>query len=198
VFTGIIRSLGQIKDVSKSGSNKTFFVESELSPHLQVDESVSHNGICLTIENINGNTHQVTAIAETLKKTNADSWQKGDWINLEQSMQLNDRLDGHIVQGHVDGTGICVEKADSNGSVLFTFQFDISFAPLIIEKGSVCINGVSLTAFDVADNQFSVAIIPYTFSHTNFKTLKKGDFVNLEFDMLGKYVARIAKFQPGK
>ena len=198
MFTGIIRSLGQIKDVSKSGSNKTFFVESELSPHLQVDESVSHNGICLTIENINRNTHQVTAIAETLKKTNADSWQKGDWVNLEQSMQLNDRLDGHIVQGHVDGTGICVEKADSNGSVLFTFQFDISFAPLIIEKGSICINGVSLTAFDVADNQFSVAIIPYTFSHTNFKTLKKGHSVNLEFDMLGKYVARIAKFQPSK
>ena len=198
MFTGIIRSLGQIKDVSKSGSNKTFFVESELSPHLQVDESVSHNGICLTIENINGNTHQVTAIAETLKKTNADSWQKGDWINLEQAMQLNDRLDGHIVQGHVDGTGICVEKADTNGSVLFTFQFDISFAPLIIEKGSICINGVSLTAFDVADNQFSVAIIPYTFSHTNFKTLKKGDSVNLEFDLLGKYVARIAKFQPAK
>ena len=198
MFTGIIRSLGQIKDVSKSGSNKTFFVESELSPHLQVDESVSHNGICLTIENINGDTHQVTAIAETLKKTNADSWQKGDWINLEQAMQLNDRLDGHIVQGHVDGTGTCVEKTDSNGSVLFTFQFDISFAPLIIEKGSICINGVSLTAFDVTDIQFSVAIIPYTFSHTNFKTLKKGDSVNLEFDMLGKYVARIAKFQPGK
>lgn len=198
MFTGIIRSLGQIKEISKSASNKTFFVESELSPGLQVDESVSHNGICLTVEKINKNVHQVTAIAETLKKTNADSWQKGDWINLEQAMQLNDRLDGHIVQGHVDGTGICVEKADSNGSVLFTFQFDISFAPLIIEKGSVCINGVSLTAFDVADNQFSVAIIPYTFAHTNFKTLKKGDSVNLEFDMLGKYVARIAKFQTGK
>jgi riboflavin synthase len=198
VFTGIIRSLGQIKEISQSGSNKTFFVESELSPHLQVDESVSHNGICLTVEKINGKVHQVTAIDETLKKTNADNWQKGDWINLEQAMHLSDRLDGHIVQGHVDGTGTCVEKTDSNGSVLFTFQFDISFAALVIEKGSICINGVSLTAFDVADNQFSVAIIPYTFSHTNFRTLRKGDLVNLEFDMLGKYVARIAKFQPGK
>lgn len=198
MFTGIIRSLGQIKEISKSGSNKTFFFESELSPHLQVDESVSHNGICLTVEKINGKVHQVTAIDETLKKTNADSWQKGDWINLEQAMHLSDRLDGHIVQGHVDGTGTCVEKTDSNGSVLFTFQFDISFAALVIEKGSICINGVSLTAFDVADNQFSVAIIPYTFSHTNFRTLRKGDLVNLEFDMLGKYVARIAKFQPGK
>jgi riboflavin synthase len=198
VFTGIIRSLGRIKEISNSGSNKTFFVESELSPDLQVDESVSHNGICLTVEKIKGNVHQVTAIAETLKKTNADKWKTGDWINLEQAMQLNDRLDGHIVQGHVDGTGICLEKADSNGSILFTFQFNISFAPLIIEKGSICINGVSLTAFDVADNQFSVAIIPYTFSHTNFKTLKKGDLVNLEFDMLGKYMARIAKFWPGR
>lgn len=198
MFTGIIRSLGRIKEISNSGSNKTFFVESELSPDLQVDESVSHNGICLTVEKIKGNVHQVTAIAETLKKTNADKWKTGDWINLEQAMQLNDRLDGHIVQGHVDGTGICLEKADSNGSILFTFQFNISFAPLIIEKGSICINGVSLTAFDVADNQFSVAIIPYTFNHTNFKTLKKGDLVNLEFDMLGKYMARIAKFRPGR
>ncbi|MGN6340742.1 MAG: riboflavin synthase [Ginsengibacter sp.] len=198
MFTGIIRSLGRLKEISNSGSNKTFFVEGELSPDLQVDESVSHNGICLTVEKIKGNVHQVTAIAETLKKTNANNWKTGDWINLEQAMQLNDRLDGHIVQGHVDGTGICLEKADSNGSVLFTFQFDISFAPLMIEKGSICINGVSLTAFDVTDNQFSVAIIPYTFSHTNFKTLKKGDLVNLEFDMLGKYIARIAKFQPDK
>ncbi|MGN6266544.1 MAG: riboflavin synthase [Ginsengibacter sp.] len=198
MFTGIIRSLGRLKEISNSGSNKTFFVESELSSHLQVDESVSHNGICLTVEKINGSLHQVTAIAETLKKTNADNWKTGDWINLEQAMQLNERLDGHIVQGHIDGTGICLEKADLNGSVLFTFQFDISFAPLIIEKGSICVNGVSLTAFDVADNQFSVAIIPFTSSHTNFKTLKKGDLVNLEFDMLGKYIARIAKFQPGK
>lgn len=198
MFTGIIRSLGRLKEISNAGSNKTFFVESELSPDLQVDESVSHNGICLTVEKIEGKIHQVTAIAETLKKTNADKWKTGDWINLEQAMQLNDRLDGHMVQGHVDGTGICLEKADSNGSVLFTFQFDISFAPLIIEKGSICVNGVSLTAFDVADNQFSVAIIPYTFSHTNFKTLKKADLVNLEFDMLGKYIARIAKFQSAK
>ena len=139
--------------------------------------------------------HKVTAIEETLKKTNVGNWKVNDLINLERSMQLNDRLDGHIVQGHVDGTGICIKKSGKDGSTEFTFKFDSSFAPLIIEKGSICVNGVSLTAFNVSSDQFTVAIIPYTFAHTNFQSLKEKDVVNLEFDILGKYVARIASLQ---
>lgn len=192
MFTGIIKALGEIKEVSTAGSNRTFYIESELAAQLKVDESLAHNGICLTIENITNNIYRVTAIEETLQKTNAGSWKKGDLINLEPSMQLNDRLDGHIVQGHIDGTGVCVNKTDKDGSVEFTFKFDIFFAPLIIEKGSICVNGVSLTAFNVTNDHFTVAIIPYTFTHTNFQSLKEKDAVNLEFDLLGKYVARIA------
>jgi riboflavin synthase len=192
MFTGIIKSLGEINQISTAGSNRTFFIKSELADQLKVDESLAHNGICLTIEGILNNNYRVTAIEETLRKTNAGSWKSGDLINLEQAMQLNDRLDGHIVQGHVDGTGICTNKNDKNGSVEFTFQFDTSFAPLIIEKGSICVNGVSLTAFDVTNDHFTVAIIPYTYTHTNFKSLEEKDLANLEFDILGKYVARIA------
>jgi riboflavin synthase len=140
----------------------------------------------------------VTAIEETLRKTNVGNWEKNDLINLEQAMQLNDRLDGHIVQGHVDGTAVCEKKTDKEGSVEFTFSFDSSFASLIIEKGSICVNGVSLTAFDVTNDHFTVAIIPYTFTHTNFQSLKEKDLVNLEFDMLGKYVARIAQIRSAK
>lgn len=198
MFTGIIKALGEIKEISTVGSNKIFFIESELSNQLKVDESVSHNGVCLTIEEIKGNIYRVTAIEETLKKTNAGNWQENDLINLEQSMQLNDRLDGHIVQGHVDGTGICVKKIDKEGSVEFTFKFDRSFASLIIEKGSICVNGVSLTAFNVTNDRFTVAIIPYTFTHTNFQSVKENDVVNLEFDILGKYIARITSIQSAK
>ena len=198
MFTGIIKALGEIKEVSTVGSNRTFYIESELAAQLKVDESLAHNGICLTIENIANNIYQVTAIEETLRKTNAGLWKKGDLINLEPSMQLNDRLDGHLVQGHVDGTGICVNKKDKNGSVEFTFKYDEHFATLIIEKGSICINGVSLTAFNVTNDHFTVAIIPYTFAHTNFQSLKENDSVNLEFDLLGKYVARITQVNSSK
>lgn len=198
MFTGIITSLGKIKEISSAGSNTTFFIESGLSSQLKIDESVAHNGVCLTIEEIKDNKYRVTAIEETLKKTNIGNWKKDNLINLEQAMQLNDRLDGHIVQGHVDGTGVCVKKLNKEGSVEFTFSFDSSFAPLIIEKGSICVNGVSLTAFNVTNDHFTVAIIPYTFSHTNFQSLAERDSVNLEFDILGKYVARIASLQPAK
>ena len=198
MFTGIIKALGEIKEVSKAGSNRTFYIESELAAQLKVDESIAHNGICLTIENITNNLYRVTAIEETLHKTNAGSWKKGNLINLEPSMQLNDRLDGHLVQGHVDGTGVCVNKTDKDGSVEFTFKYDEHFASLIIEKGSVCVNGVSLTAFNVTNDHFTVAIIPYTFAHTNFQSLKENDSVNLEFDLLGKYVARITQVNSSK
>ncbi len=191
MFTGIIKSLGEVKEISNEGSNRTFFISSELLPQLKIDESISHNGVCLTIEDIENDVYKVTAIEETLKKSNAVEWKKGDLINLEQSMILNERLDGHIVQGHVDGKGICINKQQKDGSVEFTFQYSPSFAALIIEKGSICVNGVSLTAFNVTENNFTVAIIPYTFEHTNFHQLKTNDTVNLEFDILGKYIARM-------
>ncbi|HET7116412.1 MAG TPA: riboflavin synthase [Hanamia sp.] len=193
MFTGIIEAFGEVKDIAIEQSNYIFYIKSELSSHLKIDESVSHNGICLTVEDIKNDTYRVTAINETLQKTNAGTWKPGDFINLERSMKLNDRLDGHIVQGHVDDTGICTSKKDKEGSVEFTFKFNKIFAPLIIEKGSICVNGVSLTAFNVTENNFTVAIIPYTFLHTNFHYLEINDSVNLEFDILGKYVARIAK-----
>jgi riboflavin synthase len=198
MFTGIIKDLGKITEVSSAGSNKIFFIESNLAGQLKVDESVAHNGVCLTVEEIKNNMYRVTAIEETLRKTNVGNWKKNDLINLEQAMQLNDRLDGHIVQGHVDGTGVCEKKTDKEGSVEFVFSFDSSFASLIIEKGSICVNGVSLTAFDVTNDHFTVAIIPYTFAHTNFQSLEEKDLVNLEFDILGKYVARIAQIQSAK
>ncbi|MEO9021666.1 MAG: riboflavin synthase [Ginsengibacter sp.] len=195
MFTGIIEAVGEIKDVSVGISNRIFHIESEITSQLSVDESISHNGICLTIEEVDGNRYRVTAIAETLKKTNAGLWKPGDLINLERSMRLSDRLDGHIVQGHVDGTGVCIKKRDREGSVEFTFQFDESFAPLVIEKGSVCVNGVSLTAFNVTNTTFAVAIIPFTFSHTNFKKIKEDDVVNIEYDILGKYIARLTSIR---
>jgi riboflavin synthase len=190
MFTGIIEERGQIKEVLIEKSNHVFHIESKLASDLKIDESVSHNGICLTVEDIKDNIYKVTAIEETLQKTNAGLWKANDIINLERSMKLNDRLDGHIVQGHVDGTGVCIRRVDMNGSVEFIFQYNEKFAALIIEKGSICVNGVSLTAFDVTNTSFKVAIIPYTFSHTNFDSLKEADLVNLEFDVLGKYVAR--------
>lgn len=195
MFTGIIEEVGEIKDISKSGSNRIFFIKSELFPQIKIDESISHNGICLTVEDIRKDTYKVTAIEETLLKTNAEIWKQGDFVNLERSMKLNDRLDGHIVQGHVDNTGVCINKKDKEGSVEFTFKFNEAFAPLIIEKGSICLNGVSLTAFDVTKNKFTVAIIPYTLKHTNLQFLKINNIVNLEFDILGKYVARIASLK---
>ena len=191
MFTGIIEALGEIKEVSKHQSNRIFYVRSELSSELKIDESLSHNGVCLTVENIENDIYRITAIEETLKKTNAGNWKTNDLINLERAMKINDRLDGHIVQGHIDGTGICIHKENKEGSVEFTFQYNENFAPLMIEKGSICVNGVSLTAFNVSKDNFTVAIIPYTFAHTNFHSIKENDLVNLEFDILGKYVQRI-------
>jgi riboflavin synthase len=191
MFTGIIEAIGKVTDVFNKQSNRMFYIKSTLAPQLKIDESLSHNGVCLTIEEIKNDIYKVTAIEETLKKTNLGQWTKGSFINLERSMKINDRLDGHIVQGHVDGKGVCIDKVDKQGSVEFIFEFNEKFAPLIIEKGSVCVNGVSLTAFAAGKANFTVAIIPYTMSHTNFHSLNVGEFVNLEFDVLGKYVARI-------
>ena len=190
MFTGIIEAIGEIKEISIEKFNRVFYIKSNISSQLKIDESVSHNGICLTVEDIEKDIYRVTSIQETLEKTNAGLWNPGGIINLERSMKMNGRLDGHIVQGHVDGTAVCIERKDKEGSVEFSFQFNETFAPLIIEKGSVCINGVSLTAFNVSGNSFTVAIIPYTFSHTNFKNLMADDIVNIEYDILGKYVTR--------
>ncbi len=190
MFTGIIESIAVVKEVIINGSNKTFWLESPISAELKIDQSVSHNGICLTVEEINGSSHRVTAIVETLRKTNAGSWEKGNLVNLERCLRLNDRIDGHLVQGHVDSTGICVVRKEKKGSWEFEFEFPKKFAGLIIEKGSVCVDGISLTAFNVRRRTFSVAIIPYTFEHTNIKSVKEGDTVNLEFDLIGKYLLR--------
>jgi len=193
MFTGIIETSGIIKKITSQGSNKTFWIDSPISSELKVDQSVSHNGICLTVEQIENDAHRVTAIKETLDKTNLSDWKKGDLVNLERCLQMNGRLDGHIVQGHVDATAVCSKVKNLKGSWEFNFSFPMEFSHLIIEKGSISLNGISLTVFNVKKRSFSVAIIPYTFEHTNMKTLKKGDKVNIEFDMIGKYVSRITK-----
>jgi riboflavin synthase len=190
MFTGIIENAGTIEEVKEKGGNRSFLVRSALAPELKVDQSLSHNGICLTVEAIEGDVYQVTAVAETLAKTNAGSWKPGNLLNLERAMVMNGRLDGHLVQGHVDTTGTCLSVVDQDGSWRFEFSFPEQFAYLVIEKGSIAVNGISLTAWDVKKNSFSVAIIPYTFEHTNLKQVKTGDTVNLEFDMVGKYIHR--------
>lgn len=198
MFTGIIESLGTVKEVIVNGSNKTFWIESPLSDQFKVDQSVSHNGVCLTVEEIKGKSHRVSAIAETLRKTNLDSWITGNVVNIERCLALNGRLDGHFVQGHVDTTGTCLRKTDRNGSWEFEISFPSDFAPLIIEKGSICVDGISLTAFSVGKESFTVAIIPYTFANTSIQGINPGSTVNLEFDLLGKYIQRQAAFQPGQ
>jgi len=195
MFTGIIEAQGLLESITPSGSNKTFRISSPLSSGLKVDQSLSHNGVCLTVESVFGNTYAVTAIAETLSKTTMDHWKVGDQINLEQCMRLNDRLDGHIVQGHVDTTAVCVNRENQEGSRIFRFEFPESFAQLIIEKGSVAVDGISLTCFDITKNRFSVAIIPYTLEHTNMQSIDAGSAVNIEFDLIGKYVQRLAGVQ---
>jgi riboflavin synthase len=190
MFTGIIETLATIKNKTTNGTNVTFTLQSSITTQLKVDQSVSHNGVCLTIENITQDQYQVTAIAETLQKTTLNQWQIGQVINLERCMLLNGRLDGHIVQGHVDDIATCTQATDQNGSWLYTFTFNPKFAALIIEKGSICINGTSLTAFNVGPNYFSVAIIPYTYTHTSIHTLQAGQNANIEFDILGKYLLR--------
>lgn len=190
MFTGIIEATGVIEAIMKEGSNLTLLVNSSLANELKVDQSVSHNGICLTVESIHNNIHTVTAIAETISKTNLGQLMAGDCINLERCMTMNGRIDGHIVQGHVDATGVCTHKKQLAGSWEFEFEFPDQFSHLVIEKGSICVNGVSLTAFNVGKTGFTVAIIPYTYQHTNFGALKPGTLVNLEFDIIGKYLAR--------
>lgn len=191
MFTGIIESTGSVESSSNHGNNRTYWVSSAISSELRVDQSVSHDGVCLTVEEIAGNRHRVTAINETLKKTNLKTWKVGSLVNLERCMQMNGRIDGHIVQGHVDTTAICSKKEAADGSWEYRFEFDKQFARLVIEKGSISINGISLTIFDVSRNSFAVAIIPYTFELTNVKTIEVGSVVNIEFDMIGKYVNRI-------
>lgn len=192
MFTGIIETTGLVKDIVQNGTNLSFWIASPLSQDLKVDQSLSHNGVCLTIEAIEGTLHKVTAIAETLQKTNLGLLKKESLVNLERCMQMNGRLDGHIVQGHVDTTATCTAVIEKNGSWEYIFEMDEKFASLIIEKGSITLNGISLTIFNITDNSFTVAIIPYTYEHTNMQTLQQGSNVNIEFDMLGKYVNRIA------
>lgn len=195
MFTGIIEEKGIIKEINSSGTNKSFWVSSPISKNFTVDQSIAHNGVCLTVEEVNNNEHRITAIEETLKKTNLNSWEKNTVINLERCLQMNGRLDGHIVQGHVDAVATCIGVAEKDGSWEFSFQFDKKFAPLVIEKGSISLNGISLTIFNVKEDSFTVAIIPYTYEHTNMEYLRPGDVINLEFDMIGKYVARIAELK---
>lgn len=190
MFTGIVETIGQVVKISEEGTNKSFWIESSLSSEFKADQSIAHDGVCLTVEAVQENRHKVTAVEETLKKTNLGKWHEGHFINLERALLPSNRLDGHFVQGHVDTAGKCKKIKARNGSHEFHFTFSKKFAPLIIEKGSICVNGTSLTAFDVKKTSFKVAIIPYTFDHTTFKFLKEGDDVNLEFDMIGKYILR--------
>ena len=193
MFTGIIESLGKITDLKVDRGNIDFTIESDISNDLKVDQSVSHNGVCLTVTETNNNTHTVTAVKETLDKSSLINFSVNDLINLERAMKLGERLDGHLVQGHVDGVAKCLGVSVNDGSWIYIFEFDISNEMLLIEKGSICINGVSLTVFDIEENTFKVTIIPYTYENTSFKTLKEGDIVNIEFDMIGKYLARFNK-----
>jgi len=193
MFTGIIEYTGLIEAIETKGTNATFWVSSPLSAELKIDQSLSHNGVCLTVEEIKGNQHRVTAIEETLRKTNLGNWEVGTLINLERCMLMNGRLDGHIVQGHVDATATCKRKLTLAGSWEYTFEFDKQLAHLVIEKGSISVNGISLTCFNVTQNSFTVAIIPYTFEHTNMQQLEEGDTINLEFDIIGKYVQRMVQ-----
>jgi riboflavin synthase len=195
MFTGIIECLGKITRVISVGSNTTFWIESPVSDQLKIDESVSHDGVCLTVEEVTEGNHRVTAIRETLDKTNLGAWETGDIINLERSLKMNGRIDGHIVQGHVDTTATCIDKKILQGSIELTFSLKKRFASLIIEKGSVCLNGTSLTVFNAGKRKFTVAIIPYTLEHTNLSFIEISSTVNIEFDMIGKYINRITKLK---
>ena len=191
MFTGIIESFGNVVSIEKELDNPHFTIQSPISSELKIDQSVAHNGVCLTVVKLGEGTHTVTAIHETLSKTNLGSVQLGDLVNLERCMQMNGRLDGHIVQGHVDQTAKCIALEEENGSWLYTFQYDNSLGNVTVEKGSICVNGISLTVVNSREDQFSVAIIPYTFENTNLRNVKPGDTINLEFDIIGKYVARL-------
>lgn len=191
MFTGIIEEIGKIVRIEREQANLHLYVKSSFTNELKIDQSVAHNGVCLTVVAIDSDVYQVTAIAETLAKTHLGSLQVGDAVNLERGMLLNTRLDGHIVQGHIDQTGTCSAIQEEAGSTRFTFQYDPSTGNVVIEKGSITVNGVSLTVVDATRDSFSVAVIPYTLAHTNLQHLQIGSIVNLEFDVIGKYVARL-------
>ena len=191
MFTGIIEEIGKIVQIEREESNLHLYVKSSFTNELKIDQSVAHNGVCLTVVAIDGDVYQVTAIAETLAKTHLGSLQVGDAVNLERGMLLNTRLDGHIVQGHTDQTGTCSAIQEEAGSTRFTFEYNPSTGNVVIEKGSITVNGVSLTVVDATRDSFSVAVIPYTLAHTNLQHLQIGSIVNLEFDVIGKYVARL-------
>jgi riboflavin synthase len=192
VFTGIIEQLGKVTQIQQEGTNKHFTITAPFTAELKIDQSVAHNGVCLTVVNIQGNEYAVTAIDETLQKTNLNNLAVGDVVNLERCMPANGRFDGHIVQGHVDGTATCLSVTDEQGSWVFTFKLaQLENARYIVNKGSICINGISLTVVNCVDDTFSVAIIPYTFEHTNLHTVKPGTTVNIEYDIVGKYIAKM-------
>ncbi|GAB1857822.1 riboflavin synthase [Flavobacteriaceae bacterium MHTCC 0001] len=195
MFTGIIESLGTVTRLDKNNRNLDISIKSNITNELKIDQSIAHNGVCLTVVNIDNDEYTVTAIKETLDKTNLGDLKIGDIVNLERAMKLGDRLDGHIVQGHVDQTGICTSIKNENGSWVFTFEYDNSLNNITIEKGSITVNGTSLTVVNSGINKFSVAIIPYTYEHTNFKNFKEGTIINLEFDVLGKYVSKLMSQQ---
>lgn len=195
MFTGIVECIGEVVSIVKDGGNLDLTIQSPISGSLKIDQSVSHNGICLTVVGLSENTHTITAIAETLKKTNLDALEVGHYVNLERCMQADGRFDGHIVQGHVDTVVECLNMIEKDGSWEFEFSVDESNAHLLVDKGSVCINGTSLTCYDTSKNSFKVAIIPYTFENTVFKSLKEGDRINIEFDIIGKYLNKIVNMR---
>src|ERR1035437_3904990 len=191
MFSGIVEESGDVTDLQKEQSNLHITIKSSIAKELKIDQSIAHNGTCLTLVNIQDDNYTVTAIDETLKKTNLGFLKIGDRVNLERCMKLGDRLDGHIVQGHVDQTAVCSSVEETDGSWMFTFEYDASQNNITVEKGSVCVNGVSLTVVNSQRNSFSVCIIPYTFENTNFKYIRKGTVINLEFDILGKYISKL-------
>ena len=195
MFTGIIETLGKVEKLEKEGGNLNLTVSSGITSELKIDQSVSHNGVCLTVVSINGDSYTVTAIEETLNKTNLGDLKVGDTVNLERAMVLGARLDGHIVQGHVDQTAVCQSVAEQDGSWVYTFIYDSKLNNVTIEKGSITVDGVSLTVVDSQKDKFSVALIPYTYEHTRFHAYKVGTRVNLEFDVVGKYVARLLELR---
>lgn len=190
MFTGIIEALGSVVAMAQEGSNVHFTVQSSISNQFRIDQSVAHNGVCLTVVAQEHDWHRVTAVEETLKRSNLGKLNVGDHLNLERAMLANARLDGHMVQGHVDAQGVCTQVLEADGSWYYHFEYEPTPEHLLVDKGSICINGVSLTVVNPHDNAFSVAIIPYTYEHTTFKTLKAGDSINLEFDIIGKYMAK--------
>ena len=191
MFTGIIETLGEVMSIHQEGSNRRFKIGSAISHQLKVDQSLSHDGVCLTVVSVGSDFHGVVAVRETLSTSNLEGWKEGDRVNLERCLVADGRFDGHIVQGHVDQTAVCTSVKDENGSWLFDFEYDPESDNVTVEKGSIAVNGVSLTSFNSRDNGFTVAIIPYTYEHTNFQRIRPGDVVNLEFDIVGKYVRKL-------